>query len=214
MSATASQAIVSINVPVKNRRKIPDYLVSEVIDGISFYYRGYRSVLNNTKTLEDIMGDSGLQLILKEHISDLLKAKLNRKKYFIGSGDIGNHLDHRNNLGLDVVVFDRSLLTPDKITTKYIDVPPVMDVEVDVNVELPDRTSDLFQEFVVRKVNRLFAAGAEKVVWVFSRSKKVMSATPHAPWQVYNWDSDVELMEGVVMNIAAYLKEEGINTEL
>lgn len=204
-----------INMPApKNGRRIPAYLVSEVIDGIPFYYRGYRAVLNKTKKLDDIMADSGLQLFLKEYISDLLKTGLNRKTYFVGSGEIGNHIDRRNNLGLDVVVFEKSVLTPDKITTRYIDVPAKMVVEIDVNVELPDKKTDLFEEYVVRKVNRLFAFGTQKVVWVFSKSKKVISATPDAPWQISNWSDDVELMNGIVMNIDQHLKEEGMNPDL
>lgn len=198
----------------KSGRKIPAYLIREVIDGIPFYYRGYRAVLNKTQKLEDIMADSGLQFFLKEHISDKLKAGLDRKKYFVGSGEIGNHIDRRNNLGLDAVVFEKSVLTPDKITNRYIDVPAKMVVEIDVNVELPDKKTDLFEEYVVRKVNRLFAFGTEKVVWVFSKSKKVISATPNKPWQVSNWSDDVELVNGIVMNLDHYLKEEGMNPDL
>ena len=212
MTALAQDTALKVPAP-KNGRKIPAYLISELIDGIPFYYRGYRAVLNKTKKLEDIMADSGLQFVLKEHISDRLKAGLDRKKYLLGSGDVGNHIDRRNNLGLDVVVFEKSVLTPDKITTRYIDVPAKMVVEIDVNVELPDKKTDLFEEYVVRKVNRLFAFGTEKVVWVFSKSKKVISATPNAPWQISNWNDDVELMNGIVMNIDRYLKEEGMNPD-
>lgn len=35
------------------KRAIPAYLVREVIDGIPFYYRGYRQAMNKTKTLEE-----------------------------------------------------------------------------------------------------------------------------------------------------------------
>ena len=45
----------------KPKRKIPDYLVYEVMDGKPIYYRGYQSVLNKTKTLEQIMGCSSIQ---------------------------------------------------------------------------------------------------------------------------------------------------------
>jgi len=39
----------------------------------------------------------------------------------------------------------------------------------------------------------------------------MMSATATAPWQFYDWDRDIELMEGVVVNVGRFLKEEGIN---
>ncbi|MCK6690857.1 MAG: Uma2 family endonuclease [Thermoanaerobaculia bacterium] len=191
------------------KRAIPAYLVREVIDGIPFYYRGYRQAMNKTKTLEELMSDSGLQFFLKLYLYDLLKARLNLKKYRVGAGELGFHPNYKNNMGLDVVVFDRKVLTPDKITAKFVEVPPRLVIEVDVNVELPERDSDLFQEYVVRKIRRLFASGTEKVIWIFTKSQQVFSATADAPWQVYDWDQDVELMEGVRVNLANYIREEG-----
>ena len=43
----------------KKAEKIPDYLIKEVMDGIPFYYKGYKDVLNKTKTKEEIMGCIG-----------------------------------------------------------------------------------------------------------------------------------------------------------
>lgn len=191
------------------KRAIPAYLVREVIDGIPFYYRGYRQAMNKTKTLEELMSDSGLQFFIKDYLSDFLKARLNLKKYRVGAGELGFHPNYKNNMGLDVVVFDRKVLTPDKITAKFVEVPPLLVIEVDVNVELPERDSDLFQEYVVRKIRRLFASGTEKVIWIFTKSQQVFSATATAPWQVYDWDQDVELLEGVQVNLAKYIREEG-----
>jgi hypothetical protein len=42
----------------------------------------------------------------------------------------------------------------------------------------------------------------------------VISATPDAPWQFYEWDKDVELTDGVVMNIGAYIQAEGFNPDI
>lgn len=194
-----------------SKRPIPSYLVREVIDGIPFYYRGYRQAMNKTKTLEELMSDSGLQFFLKLYLYDQLKAHLNLKKYRVGAGALGFHPNFKNNMGLDVVVFDRKVLTPDKITAKFVEVPPRLVIEVDVNVELPDRDSDLFQEYVIRKIRRLFTSGTEKVIWIFTKSQKIFSATADAPWQVYDWDQDVELLEGVKINLAKYVADEGIS---
>ncbi len=57
--------------PVKKREEdIPDYLVRETIDGIPFYYPGFREVINKTKIIEDIIPDSGLQIVLKNYVGD------------------------------------------------------------------------------------------------------------------------------------------------
>lgn len=209
----ATKPVKTTSKPTKGRN-IPAYLVRELIDGIPFYYPGYRQILNKTKTIEEAMSDSGLQFFLKLYLYDLLKDNLDKKKYRVGAGELGFHPDYRNNMGLDVVVFDRKVLTSDKITTKFVTVPAKFVLEVDVNVELPDRNSDLFQEYVVRKVRRLFTFGTEKVVWVFTKSKTVISATSDAPWQFYEWDMDVELLNGVVMNIGSYIKSEGFNPDI
>ncbi|MFD2573682.1 hypothetical protein ACFSUS_23790 [Spirosoma soli] len=42
-------------------RKIPTSLIYEEIDGVPYYYQGYRTVLARQKTKEDIIGASALQ---------------------------------------------------------------------------------------------------------------------------------------------------------
>jgi len=195
----------------RKKRSVPAYLVRETIDGIPFYYRGYRSVLNKTKTFDEIMGDSGLQLFLKNYLGDVLREHLDLKKFYVFVGEGGAHLNHRSNFSLDLTVYDKSVLTPGKITTKYVDVPPKLVIEVDVNVELPDKTQDLFEEFVLRKVRRLFDFGTERVIWVFSKSRTVIIASPGGHWEVQDWDKDLELWPGISTNIVRHLQKEGIN---
>jgi hypothetical protein len=195
------------------RRKIPAYLVRETIDGVEFYYPGFRQVLNKQKKLDEIMGDSGLQFFLKDFLVEVLKSGLDKKLYRVAGGELGFHATLRNNLGLDVVIFDRAKLTPDQITPRYVTVAPEVVIEIDVNVELPDRNSDLFQEYVIHKVENLFKHGVEKVIWFFTKSKKVFIALPNQPWQMDDWNKDVILFEDVKVNIAAYIEQEGFKLE-
>ena len=58
---------ISTKATAKPKRNIPNYLVYEIMDGKPIYYRGYQSVLNKTKTLEQIMGCSSLQAVLITH---------------------------------------------------------------------------------------------------------------------------------------------------
>ncbi len=196
------------------QRKIPASLVKETIDGVPFYYLGYRSVLNKTKKLEDIMADSGLQGLIKSALVILLAQKLNLKKYHVFVGEFGTHLDHRNNLALDVSIFEKSVLTADKINIKYVDVAPKIVVEVDVRVELEDRDANIFTDFVLRKVRKLHAVGTEKIIWIFTRSKTVIVARPGSTWEVLDWNQDIELLDGITFNVARYLEEEGINPDI
>jgi Uma2 family endonuclease len=138
---------------------------------------------------------------------------LDKKQYRIAGGELGFHAGIRNKLGLDVVIFDRTLLTPYQITPRYVSVAPQVVIEVDVNVELPEKNSDLFQEYVIRKVESLFAHGVEKVIWFFTKSKKVFIALPNQAWQIDDWNKDVDLFQGVTVNVAAYIAQEGFELE-
>ena len=193
--------------------KIPEYLVKETIDGIPFYYAGFRSVLNKTKTKTDIMADSGLQTVIKNYLLMLFFRHLDMSKYWTFSGEIGNHLNHRNNLALDVVVFEKNVLTPDKINLKYVEVVPKIVIEVDVRVELENQEANIFDEFVLRKVRKLHQFGTEKIIWIFTKSKTIIVATPDNNWKIFDLDQDVEVLDGVTFNLAHYLEEEGISME-
>ncbi len=210
--STSSQVIEKYD-PIKKEAKdkpIPSYLIKETIDGIPFYYKGFRSVLNKTKKPEDIMADSGLQVLIKNYLKKLLDKELDDSLFWVFVGEVGSHLDHRSNMGLDVAVYDKKSLPASKITTKYIDVTPKVVVEIDVRVELKEKDENIFEQFVLRKVRKLHSFGCEKIVWIFSKSKTVIVSTPGTTWQVLDWDNHVELLEGIQFNIAKYLKSEGI----
>jgi len=199
--------------PPPRKRKVPEYLVKEEFDGMKFYYPGYRQVLAGKKTLEDIMGWSGLQGIIVSYFTYFVLNKLNFKKYRVIPGETGNHLAHRNNLSLDLAIFERSVLTANKITTKYVDVPAYCVIEIDVQAEWEDGNMSEV-EFIGLKTKKLFEFGTQKLVWVLSKSKKVIVAEPGKRWEIIDWDEDIELMEGISFNVGKHLEEEGINPDV
>ena len=211
MSQSSSQISLKGNSK-SDQNPIPQFLVKETIEGIPFYYANYREVLNKTKNLEEIMADSGLQAFIKRYIFALLLQSLDSKKYDVFMGEVGSHIDRRNNMGLDIAIFDRKILTRDKINTKYIDVAPKVVIEVDVNVEGADETTNLFEDFVLRKVRQLNNFGTEKIIWIFTKSKTVIVASPDNNWKVLDWNTDIEILEGIQFNIAEYLEQEGIES--
>lgn len=52
--------------------KLPSALLYDIIDGEAYYRQDYKSVLNNTKTLEEIMGCSSFQWTIIEYLLELL----------------------------------------------------------------------------------------------------------------------------------------------
>jgi hypothetical protein len=52
-------------------QKVHAYLVKEILDEMPVFYKGYKAVLRKEKTLEDIMGASGLQIYSRGLVSPL-----------------------------------------------------------------------------------------------------------------------------------------------
>ena len=133
MIASANPRKVLPKIPAKN---IPSVLIHEIIDGKPLYRKGYRDVLAKTKTIEDIMGSSSLQFFIVDYILGLIYSQINRSKYLVATNEAGLHLDKRNNLAGDILLFDREILTIDKIDKHYSNVPPKISIEIDLDIEL------------------------------------------------------------------------------
>ncbi len=193
------------------KQKVPDYLVYEIMDGKPIYYKGYQDVLKKKKTLDDIMGCSSLQAVLVQYIMHLCFMKLDTRKYWFLTNEIGNHLDKGNNLSSDIAIYDKAVLTADKINLHYPDVPAKVLVEVDTKADLTEvGTAAYFH----KKTQKLLDFGVEKVIWIFTASQKITIAERDATaWKTVNWNQAVELLEGHFFNIASYLEAEGIKLE-
>jgi Uma2 family endonuclease len=205
-----NQALPVATPKAAPRRKIPNFLVREEVEGLKFYYPGFRQVLNKTKTIEDIMPDSLFQSSLKNEIGDFLKAHLDKKQFRVLSGETGLHAGHGSNFGLEVVVYDKAVLTPEKINANYANLPAELVIEIDLNVELEDRRADLFYKFVVPKTKRLLSFGTKKVVWYFSAVQKILVAEPGKKWEFQDWSEPVELFPGLLLDILKLMEEADI----
>ena len=191
----------------KLARKVPEYLVKEVLDGIPIYYKGYKAVLRKEKTLESIMGASGLQVLIVSYIYKLLVRQLSDETYHVFAGEAGLHLDVKNNLSGDIVIYDRTTLSNTMIDTHYLDVPPKIDIEIDVNIDTTDFSE---QTYIYQKTDRLLLWGVEKVIWVLTASQKVIVAEQSKDWLVIDWSKDIEIMDGIKFNVSEYLENSGV----
>lgn len=187
-------------------RNIPDVLIHEIIDGIPLYRKGYRDVLAKTKTVEDIMGSSSLQAFLVTYLTIWIGKQLDDHKYHILTNEAGLHLDKKNNLAGDLLIFDSSKLTIDKINKTYANIPPIISIEVDIDIALEDLTA---RSYINLKTRKLLDFGADKVIWFLTESKSVLIATQDEAWQTLSWDQDVEILDGISCNVGKYLKSKG-----
>lgn len=197
-----------VQIPSKVRkspkRKVPDYLIAEMIDGKPYYYKGYKQVLNKKQTLEEIMGSSTLQGFIITYLTRLLMA-LSEDEFQLFLNETGLHLETGTNLSGDILIFDAT--KPLSIDTHYANQPPLINIEVDVNIDLEDENE---MNYIMSKTQKLLDFGTEKIIWVMTKSQKVIVATPTDNWLIISWDKDIEILRGITFNIAAYLKRKGV----
>ncbi len=191
--------------------KVPDYLIYEIMDGKPIYYRGYKEVLNKKKTLDDIMGSSSLQAEIISYLLKILYTGIDTKKYRIYTNEIGSHLSKKNNLSSDIAIYEKSVLTADKIDRHYADVPAKLIIEVDTDADFENIDPNTY---IHKKTQKLLDFGVEKMIWVFTSSQKVMLAErASTTWYIMDWGQDIEMLESLSFNIAKYLEAEGIKIE-
>jgi hypothetical protein len=190
-------------------RQVPEGLIYEVMDGKPVYRKGYRQVLSGQKTLEEIMSASTLQGILVSYLLRIIFRHYDEKNYFILTNEPGLHLNKRNNLAGDILIFDKKTLRPQDIDTHYAKVPARVHLEVDIAADT-EKIGDM--SYVTEKTRRLLAFGTGKVIWIFTAVRTVLVAEPEGPWRTISWRETVEIGNGAAFNLDEYLKKEGISS--
>jgi Uma2 family endonuclease len=125
------------------------------------------------------------------------------------TNEAGLHLDHRSNLSNDIAIYETRVLTPDKINRKYVDVPPKIAIEIDIDGDVEHLTE---AGYIYKKTQKMLTFGTEKVVWVLTAAQVVIVAT-NEKIETFNWHKDIELMVGQSFNIGQYLDKKGIVVE-
>lgn len=191
----------------KRKKKIPSHLIKEELDGVPYYYKGFREVLANKKTFEEIMGSSILQTLILDAIQRFLYGVLSAD-YVIASNEAGLHLKKNDNIANDIAIYLREEIT-DKLSKKYYDFPAKLVIEVDVDVEADTEKSEELK-YVLTKIRKMLDFGVEKVIWILSENRKIIVATPHEDWVFKDWNADIPLFDSLVLNLEVLLKENRI----
>lgn len=194
-------------VEKKQRKKaIPAFLVYEEMDSKLIYRKGYKDVLAKKKTFEEIMRSSVLQALIISAFAGYLKLNLSRQ-YAVVSGEAGLHLAKGNNLANDMAVYDKKdIVNP--LSKNYFDFAAKLVIEVDIKAEVENFASE--NDHIFEKTTKMLAFGIPKVLWITTQSRKLMVAEPGKDWTVADWNREVELMQGIRMNLEGLLKEEGV----
>lgn len=200
--------MLSDQTPRRSRvRNIPESLIYEILDGRPFYRKGYRQVLNGTKTLEEIMPASTLQSAILSYLLRLVFRHFDEERYFVFTNEPGLHLNKRVNLAGDILIFDKKILKPGDIDRHFAKVPPLIHLEVDIDADTED-IGDM--KYVTNKTRHLLTFGTQKVIWIFTHVQSVVVAEPGRPWQTLEWNENIEIGNGAVFNLKQHLEKEGI----
>jgi len=198
---------IIVNKPQKI--EIPEELVYEMMDGKPIPYRGFEAVLNKEKEPEDIMGSSGIQSVIVAEILRYLFQSLSAKKYVIATNEAGLHLDKKNNLSTDIRIYLSEKLPASSLTNHYLDIPPLLAIEIDSKASMVSFNNPA--DYYHKKTQKLLDFGVEKVIWIFSESRKVMIARTGEDWITADWHKEISLVENVSISLAEILKKRGIN---
>jgi Uma2 family endonuclease len=191
---------------------VPDYLVREMYDGVRWIYRGYRDVLNGLKEPEEVMACSTLQSVLVGYLYNKLWNHLEDRPFWVMSNEVGNNISKKSKAAYDIAVFDKEQLPPSQINVHYANVAPRLVVEVDLKVESEDKTHP--DILIQQKTQKLIDFGVQKVIWVFTKTRKIFVCYAKGDWIMSDWDRELELWEGLTVNIPKYLERQGIHIDV
>lgn len=190
-------------------RQVPDYLISDIINGKKYYYRGYRQVLSGQRTLNEIMACSTLQAFIVNYLVSLLIRRLDEEKYLTLFNELGVQFKKYEWVSCDIAVFKTSVLKPGMIDVHLASAVPEVVVEVDVQIDLNNTKSI---DYVNNKTSAMLRHGVKKVIWIFTTAQRILIAEQgETDWRWRSWDESVPLLEGIAFNIGEHLKKKGIN---
>lgn len=197
---------IATKIPPKRSRAIPKSLIYEVIDGVNYYYKGYKDVIKNDLEPESVMGYGLFQWMIIKFIIKYFDANLSNNYIALG-GEGGFHLSHKQNLSLDIIILDKKDIDFNNLQNKYLDVAPKVVIEVDTKAQMPNDIT--FDYYFQNKTQKMLDAGVSQVVWIFTNIKKILVAEPNKPWLIVNWVDEIEIL-GNKLILTELLEKEGI----
>ncbi|MCX7760498.1 MAG: Uma2 family endonuclease [Hydrogenothermaceae bacterium] len=183
----------------KRRRTVPKELIYEMRNGSPIYYRNYDKVLSGEKSLEEVMGISKIQSIVIFCLLEILYKNLNLDKYIILTNEVGFQYSKKSWRNLDIGIFDKRKLLEDPVKDKYTTIPPEVVIEIDTKADLRKFSSP--QEYFHRKTQDLLDSGVKKVIWIFTKERKIWLAEKGKRWTITDWNNTIEIIDNIRLNL-------------
>ncbi len=193
---------------ITQRRRVPKALIYEMRHGSPIYYRNYDKVLSGEIPIEAVMGSSGLQSWIIKVIFAFLIKHLG-KKFEILSNEVGYKFAPKSWYNLDIGIWEKKKVKPYLKKDTLITSPPEVVIEIDTKADL--RKFENPQDYFHRKTQDLLNHGVKKVIWIFTKDKKIWIAEKNKPWLIVDWDYDIPVLEKISFNLEKLIKEEEEN---
>ena len=189
-------------------QEIPKILIYEEFDGHPIYRKGYKDYVLGLKKIEEInMGTSLLQWMITNIINRQLMVILPRS-YRFGPGELGLHSAKGTNFSADIAIYREGLLKNELLSAKYAKTPPSVVIEVDIKADESDYfTSE--EDYFHKKTERLLLWGVERVIWVFSSSRRILVADNLREWRFIAWDLPFTVIDEHEINLWELMLEDG-----
>jgi len=177
-------------------QKIPTKLIYEMVKGKPIYYKGFKQYLKGNKQIEEIMGSSKLQSLIIAELIFLLRTFVG-DDYLIFTNEIGIQFSKKSWRAADIAMIKSEKVK--NLDNKYLAVAPELVIEIDTKAELHEIENPLgyYQE----KTDELIKFGVEKVVWIFTDTKKILIAEKNKPWLMSDWKDKTEIRKGLVIDL-------------
>lgn len=185
----------------KKPANVPEHLIYEVVRGKPIYYKGYRDVLNKTKTFEEITMESVLQSWLKAQLTAFLIFKLAESGHEVTVGEMGINLSKEDKRGADISIFKKENFV---LSENFSNLPPEVILEIDIQADT-ENTSEM--DYVIEKVTDYHRFGVKKIIWIFTKKRKVMVAAADQPWLTLDWTADIDVVDGLVLNLEKIMEK-------
>jgi len=189
-----------MKIALKENKKLLKELIYEEVNGKPIYYKNYKLVINGKKSLEEVKMSSALQSEIIVLLINFLSLRLEKSKYKILAHEIGVRTA-KGRRAIDIAIFDYKKVKPYLGKSKIIPFVPKIAIEVDTKIE------GNIINYVNEKVKDLLISGTEKVIWIFTKTKIVLIATPQNS-EIKSFKDDIDIIEGITINLNKLLKEE------
>ncbi len=196
---------------MKEALDIPKILIYEAFDGHPIYRKGYKDFLTGLKKVEEIMGTSALQSFITSNIIKYLNRTL-PDSYFVATGELGLHVIKNTNFAADIAIYREGRFQVGFESTHYSETPPNVVIEIDIKAD----ESDYFQnedEYFQKKTERLLQWGVERVIWVFSSTRRILIADNLQKWELISWDLPVPIIDEYQMIVWDLMLKNGFRVE-